>query len=291
MGLGWQEGAGPNRSCRRGGKVQTDGGQFLGSGKAEGKLLWNWLKKRRYPDNNLRALAEQLIGPQSLATALAETVRDYVAAVKSGKLAYPAHRREGASVVEIWADLRLEALHKLFNFGQSDPFLLSDFRRQEELLSCLLDDRAHLEMPQPRGVLIPDTVQAMFQVYLYLGSVGSEVTDCQTDRAGLKLEGKSILDQIELGCAEERPKWAAFRAGTPTGKVPQTILELLYTDVTAKAKSIALSAKFGPSHEGGIRFVEGLLANQSDDVKAFRASVSRILTASDPDHLSNNRSE
>lgn len=253
--------------------------------------MWGWLKKKpRQQDDELRALAEQLLGPQALATALAETVRDYVAAVQAGKLSYPAHRREGANVVEIWADLRIEALHKMFNFGQSDPFLLADQRRQSELLGCFLDGRAHLEMPQPRGAVLPDTIQGMFQVYIYLADAGSEVADRETDRAGLKLEGRSILDRIESECVALRSKIAALRAGTGDGTIPPTMIELLYEDVTAKAKSIALSAKFGPNYEGGINFAEDLLAKQGTDVAPFRASVARVLAAKDPDHLGGNQS-
>jgi hypothetical protein len=251
--------------------------------------LWNWLKRKQRANDDLKALAEQLIGPQSLAVALAETVRDYTAAVQGGKLPYPAHRREGASVVEVWADLRIEALHKMFNFGQSDPFLLSDQRRQEELLACFLDDRAHLEMPQPRGAVIPDTIQGMFQVYLYLDAAGSEVADRETDRAGLKLEGRSVLDRIETECAALRARLAAFKADTGDGIIPPTMIELLYEDVTAKAKSIALSAKFGPHYEVGIKFVEEQLAMHGTGVAAFRASVTKVLAAKDPDHLGNDQ--
>lgn len=250
--------------------------------------MWGWFKKRQ-PNAEVRALAEKLLGPSALAAALAETVRDYAAAVQAGKLSYPAHRRKGASVVEIWADLRIEALHKLFNFGKSDPFLLSDPRHQADLLACFLDDRAHLEMPQPRGAVIPDTIQAMLQVYLYLDAAGSEVGDRETDRTGLKLEGRSILDRIEAGCAEQRSRIAALRAGTGDGSIPPTMIELLYEDVTAKAKSIALSAKFGPHYEGGIRFVEDQLAKDSDGLAAFRATVARVMAAQDPDHLDNGK--
>lgn len=249
--------------------------------------MWKWFKRKQRPADDLKALAERLLGPSALAAALAETVRDYAAAVKAGKLSYPAHRRKGASVVEIWADLRIEALHKLFNFGKSDPFLLSDPRHQADLLACFLNDRAHLEMPQPRGMVIPDTIQAMWQVYLYLDAAGSEVADRETDRTSLKLEGRSILDRIEAGCAELRERMAALRAGTGDGSIPPTMIELLYEDVTTKAKSIALSAKFGPHYEGGIRFVEDQLAKQGDDLASFRATVARVLAAKDPDHLYN----
>ena len=250
-------------------------------------VLWNWLKRQRQANGDLKALAEQLIGPRSLAVALAETVRDYIAAVQAGKLSYPAHRREGASVVEIWAGLRIESLHRMFNFGQSDPFLLSDERRQGELLACFLDDRVHLEIPQPRGAVIPDTIQGMFQVYLYLDAAGSEVADRETDRAGLKRQGRSILDRLESECAGLRTRLAAFKAGTGDDTILPTMIELLYEDVTAKAKSIALSAKFGPHYEGGIKFVEEQLAKQGTGVAPFRASVAKVLAAKDPDHLGN----
>ena len=232
-------------------------------------------------------MAEQLLRPQALATALAETVRDYVAAVQAGKLSYPAHRREGASVVEIWVDLRIEALHKLFNFGQLAPFLLSDQRRQDELLACFFDDRAHLEMPQPRDAVIPDTIQTMFQVYFYLDATGSEAADRETDRTGLKLKGQSIFDGIESACAELRSRLAALRAGTGDGTIPPTMIELLYEDVTAKAKSIALSAKFGPHYEGDIKFMEDQLVKHGEDPAAFRASAARVMAAKDPDHMAN----
>ena len=248
--------------------------------------VWDWLKKKTHrPENELKALAQQLLRPQSLAVALAEAVRDYAAAVQAGRVSYPAHRRERASVLEIWGDLRIEALHKLFNFGQSDPFLLSDQSRQEELLACFLDDRPHLEMPQPHGAVFPDTIQAMFQVYLYLSAAGSEVADRETDREGLRLKRRSILDRLESDCAEARQKWALFRAGATADTIPPTIVELLYTDVTAKAKSIALSKVFGPYYESGIKRMEGLLAQEGSNTAAFRASVERVLAAADPDHL------
>ena len=64
--------------------------------------------------------------------------------------------------------------------------------------------------------------------------------------------------------------------------VPPTIIELLYEDVTAKAKSIVLSTKFGPYCEGGIKFVEDQLAKQGDDLTACRATLARIMGANDP---------
>jgi hypothetical protein len=182
----------------------------------------------------------------------------------------------------------LEALQKAFNFGSADTFSLSDPRRQCELLACFLDDRAHLEMPQPRGAPVPDTIQAMWQVYRYLSAVGAEVGDSETDQEFLTMDGRSILDRIEADCADVRPKWAAFPDAMGIETVPQTMLELLYWDVTAKSKSIALTAVFGPYRESGIKFTEGLIAERlgKDELAAFQTMLKRVLAAKDPDHIS-----
>ena len=66
---------------------------------------------------------------------------------------------------------------------------------------------------------------------------------------------------------------------------PPTVIELLYADVTAKAKSISLTTVFGPSYESGIKFAESVIEKQGGDVASFRASVERVLAATDPDQL------
>lgn len=173
----------------------------------------------------------------------------------------------------------------LFGFGEADAFRLAEPRYQAELLRCFLDEKPHLEMPQPRGEVNADTIQALFRVYRYLSEVGSEVADRETWSDELKRKGRSILDQIEADCTNAREQLRAFLAREEGSSPPPMMIEMLYADVTAKAKSIALTGVFGPSYESGIKFAESLVAKQGGDVAPFRASVERILAAKDPDEL------
>lgn len=227
--------------------------------------MWDWFKKK-----SPRAIIE----PQALAVAIAAAVRTYTNEVRAGRKQFPAHRRNPPSVLDIWRDLRLEALNRLFNYGQSDPFILSEHSRQAELLASFLDERAHLEMPQPRGEQIADTVQAMWQVYVYLSQVGSEVADQDTDLRTLQLEKRSILDSITAQAEVLRAT-----AG------PLTMLDALYDDVTKKAKSIALTTVFGPYHEAGVTQVIKAAADRGADTKEFQKSIQRVMAATDPDDL------
>ncbi|WP_421707522.1 hypothetical protein [Algihabitans sp.] len=253
--------------------------------------MFEWLKKKRTaPEGAVEALAKNWLGPQALAVALAETIRDFVDDVNSGRVEYPAHKRRNDSVVGIWRDLRLEALSHMFNFGRSDPMLLADQRRQAELLRCLLDERPHLQMPQPRGEVVPDTLQAVWQVYLYLDQIGSEVADRETDRATLKLAKKNIFDDLTARAEQLRIGWEAFEGAiknnnTELPETPETLLEELYQDVTAKTKSIALSAQFGPNYEAMVKMLEEEVRKRGGDVDKARASTQRVMEAKDPDEF------
>ena len=128
--------------------------------------MWDWFKRKSSGrDDDIREMFEKLLGPAALVGALAEAVGDYFRRVQAREVSYPAHRRKDVSVAQLWTDLRLEALHMLFGFGKADAFRLAEPRHQSELLDCFLDKKPHLEMPQPRGEVNPDTIQAMFQAY------------------------------------------------------------------------------------------------------------------------------
>lgn len=247
--------------------------------------MLKWLKSKlgSQPDP-LEAQLRQLIDAPALATAIAEAVGDYFGAVKSGAQEFPIHRNEKASLVAVWSGVRLEALRGLFGYGKSEPFLLSDFREQQTVFASFLDDRPQFEMPQPRGETLPDTIQGVGQVYYYLSNVGSELADRETDNDGLKIEGRSIYDDINRACEAARVDWRNWRAAPSQSKMPKTFIELLYDDVTAKSKSIALSKVYGPLYENGIKFVEELMTEPSDRAK-FRATIERVLNATDPDHF------
>lgn len=53
--------------------------------------------------------------------------------------------------------------------------------------------------------------------------------------------------------------------------------------MTAKAKSIALSARFGPQYEAGIKYVRDKLLKEGQDVSRFDELTRRLLTAKSPD--------
>ena len=234
-------------------------------------MFGRFWRKRAALDDEAVAAIKAGISSRALAVAIAESVRDYVAAITAGDLTYPIHRSERASVVDIWAGVRMETLHKLFNFGLSDPFILAEQQNQQRLARCWLVDRPYLEFPQPHGELDADTIQAVFQCYQYLSTVGSEVCDRLTDGETLRLEGRSILDALNA------------EAESLTGN--RTLLEALYDDVTAKAKSIALSTRFGPHYEAGIKFVRDKLIADGADTSGLDALTQRILAAKIPDEL------
>ena len=156
--------------------------------------MLGWFKKRKPQELSpeLKVLSERFFGPQAQAVAIAECVRDYFNAVQAKEVEYPAHHRERASVLELWTHVRLEAFHKMFNFGRADLMLLADMRQQLMLLNRFLDERPHFEMPQPRGELVADTLQGVWQVYMYLSMVGSELADNATDKHVLKSRGQNI---------------------------------------------------------------------------------------------------
>ncbi len=249
--------------------------------------MLGWFKKRKPQElpPELKAFSERFFGPQAQAVAITECVREYVDAVQAGKVKYPAHRRQGASVIDLWNDVRLEAFHKIFNFGKADLMLLADMRQQLALLSNFLDERPHFEMPQPRGELIADTLQGVWQVYIYLSTVGSELADNATDNHVLKLRGRDILSDFTEKATALRTQWQAFdRAVKGKGEalpdMPETIIAVLWADVTAKTKSIAMSKVFGPMHESGTRFMLSLVAKEGTEEE-----VAEVRAAKEPEDI------
>src|SRR5262245_45248914 len=217
--------------------------------------MFSWLKTRtRRDEAAVASVAETFLGPTVLVVAVSRVIRRYFEDVERGTVAFPAYLREDESVVGVWRDTRIEALRQLWGAEgwRSDPTLLADPRKQLELIGCLLDERPHLAMPQPRGEPKADTIQAMFQVYLYLSEVGSKVADKQTDRLTLKVKRhRHIFDDLTDHAVRLRGEWEQYvkvlsdDKGRGLPVLPKTLFEALYADVTAKTKSIALTAIWG----------------------------------------------
>lgn len=255
--------------------------------------------------SDVASLFDDFIKPMALVAALAKIIHAYVRDGEKGRISVPAYKRKNASVVEVWRDTRIEVLSPLWMIEGSNVALLADHRRQKELMDCLLDEKPHLESPhKPRGHEVPDTVQAIFQVYGVIQKIGSEVVCMETDRMNLELQKKTIFDEFFSKAENLKEEWLNFENDLKEPKssnegdfnLPKTVIEILYEDVTAKTKFIALAAVLGPYYRAGIEFVknvmrermekDGASENEIDEaVQKLRASAQRVLAATDPDHL------
>ena len=168
------------------------------------------------PDDPLKWFVDRVVGPQALAVAIAKCVREYADAVASGRLTVPAHRRPSPNVEMVWSDVRMEAFSKMFRFGQCDLLLLADFRRQSELLAAFFDERPHLRMFQPSGELIADTLQGVWQLYVYLDAVGSELADPASGRYA----ERDIMSDFAEQASELRGLWEALDRAVRTSAGP-----------------------------------------------------------------------
>lgn len=175
--------------------------------------MFNWFRRKPQSDKNLETFTKRLFAPQALAVAVAKLVADYAMNVKSGQISAPAYKRRDDGVVAIWRDTRFEALARFFAFGKSDPMLLADIREQPEMFRVLIEEKPHLEFPQPRGEIVADTLQGVWQAYVFLDKIGTEVADRETDRYSLKAEGKDIFSNLMEFATSSCSEWARFAAG------------------------------------------------------------------------------
>jgi hypothetical protein len=262
--------------------------------------VFGWFKKKAAPEvpSALRELVDRTLGPMALAVAVADLARDYTRDVQAGRVSYPAHKRKDASVVEVWADTRIEALRCIMGFVQADPIMLCDTREQARLLDKFLNDRPQFSFPQPSGDRYAQTIQAMWQVYVYLDKVGSVVADPDTDRDALKVAGKTILDTLLRRAGELREEWRAFELALQSGRSlpprPETLFEAMYADVTAKTKTIALATRFGPDYHSNMKWLVNRVREKlqkerrpTAEIEAaaqeMQRTMDRTMAATDPD--------
>ena len=244
--------------------------------------MFSWLKRNSREQTRLAEQFKEMLEPQILAVTVAEIVQEHALAVARQEVSVPSFKSKQASVREVWAGTRIEALGLLFGFGRSDPFLLADFRLQGQFAKLFLDDRVHLEFPQPRGQANVDTVQAIMQAYLYLSKIGTELADPMTDRLNSQTRDEDIIADLTDQLTNERSK---FDSRYELAGRPQTLFEIVYADITKKTKSIAFSKVFGPMHESGIRFVVDLLTKEGHSTTEFEDQIARFRAASDPDSI------
>ena len=252
--------------------------------------MFDWFKRKSAANDDLESFTKQLIKPQALAVAVAEVVVNYCKNVQAGRISAPAYKRRDDGVVAIWRDTRFEALALMFAFGKSEPKLLADIRRQPEIFRVLIEEKPHLEFPQPRGETVADTLQGVWQTYVFLDRIGTEVADRETDRYRLKADGKDIFSNLMEFANSSCSEWVRFAAGEIDRQdglpiIPKTLFEYAYGDITAKTKSIALSAQFGPHYLDGLKTLEKTVKDKGEDTKNIRAMFEQILKLKDPDHF------
>lgn len=255
--------------------------------------MLKWLKNkvsRGQPD--VPPLVKEFVRTKALAAAITQVMGKHHEALKAGRKTSPAFMRplSESSALDIWADTRMDALSSLWGHGASDIFLLGDHIKQKALIDALFEQTPHLEYPhKPTGDPIHDTLQAVFQVYVFLGTAGNKVFDEATSKHSLDKIGKSIFSEFEAGAQELRPQVGGFH--------PHTLLDVLFKDVTKKAKTIALTSRFGPDFEGNLNEMFSDMRNQmrtqgqSDEaidkeLASARAAMDKVLAADDPDHVS-----
>lgn len=238
----------------------------------------------------LDELAGELFRPMSRLIAVKEIVAEHFTEVADGKFPCPAFRQRDLGPATIWAVTRLEALRPIFGFGSSELPLLVDHKSQVQVLTALLEDKPYLMLPQPSGDTVSQTIQAIWQSYLYLTKVGGEVLDRETDPYSLKKRGKDILHSLLEGSRTLLDAWIAYREAisdrtSSLPAMPKTLFDLFYEDITAKTKSLTMSAVYGPSYESNIRSVLKQAQAEGLDSREFERGIALLQAASDPDEL------
>ena len=270
--------------------------------------MFRWLTKKKQPpqESIIPKMVEQSLRSMSRVAALSEIVVEYLKDIKDGRIAFPAHKRllhkqKNASVLEIWRDTRLEALHYLFIYGCSQASLLATQTKQNLLLDYYFEKKPHLEFPyQPSSDRIHDTWQAVFKAYLYLDETG-EWTEEREDIQNVNLftKKKPIFDEFERDIKRLHVQWSEFdsaiRSSNSLPPAPDTIFDILYKDITKKSKTVALSAMFGHDHMAMIKKMEQhtreLFREQGkseeyieEQIRITQKTTQKILSARDPDH-------
>lgn len=233
-----------------------------------------------------KAWADKFIGPPAMAVAVAQVAAEHVAAVKAGTAEYPIHESESAPVLTVWHHVRLEAFARSLGFGDGSLVDLADVGKQPEVLAEFLERKAHLQMPQPSGTPTAQSVQSMWQVYLYLSDVGTALCDPMTDRPTLRLAGRTILSDLEGEAATAREGWSAVMRGEAGDGLPPTLFELFFADVNRKTKSIAFAKAWGPFYEREFpQFIQEVRDGADSDEDAARVCrvMAALVEATNPD--------
>lgn len=197
---------------------------------------------------HLKDLADRMIGPIAMATAVAQVTAEHAEHARNGEAPFPVMKAAKIPTLQVWHHLRLECFMVSVRYGEGSLVELADVGNQPAALAAFLDQKAHLEFPQPSGDRLAQSVQGMWQAYLYLMEVGRDVADPATDLFQLRARGSSVLADVEEGARRSKDWWAS-NSGE---QLAPTLFSLFLDDINAKTKSVALSALLGPDHDKGI---------------------------------------
>jgi hypothetical protein len=263
----------------------------------EVRQMFGWFRKKAtllpaVPfDPILQDFIKKWLGPDVLIAAIADSVAAYFADVKAGRVMLPAHKNQDVGVLRMWENIRCEALAHMFGFGKADLSLLANRQQQIKCIQCFLEERPHLQLPQPSGDVMAHTLQAVWQVYVHLSEVGTIVADRETDRFILHQKGNDILTSFNNRVRQVRGGWLHYESALSSSsqtmpEIPMTLIEIIYADVTKKAKSIAFSSLFGPSYERNILRLRESIIDKPAALKTFDDLIAKVMKAKDPDQVS-----
>lgn len=123
-----------------------------------------------------------------------------------------------------------------------------------------------------------------------MDAIGVEVGDRETGGSALPISGKDIFAAITGAASKLGEEWQSFESAVRDRSaslppMPRTFFEALFEDVTGKTKSIALSTKFGPHYESGMRRAEAFAIKLGANPREVHAVSKRMLEAKDPDEF------
>ena len=197
--------------------------------------------------------------------------------IASGSLPFPILEAEGATIVQVWHHLRLEACIPAVRFGLGSLYDLANPGMQPEALAEFIDRKAHLQFPQPSGTPVAQSVQGMWQAYAYLMEAGAKVGDPATDKFLLRAGRRSVLEDLEREAGKSQVWWQSDSAD---GLAP-TLFELFLDDLNRKTKSIAMACRFGPSPaEGAAAAIEEARTARGDGAADQMGQLIEALEAS-----------
>jgi hypothetical protein len=233
----------------------------------------------------------------ALAVAIAEVAREYIRDRDARRIIVPAISRgiEQSNISDVWEHTRIEAMLPLFRHGAANLSLLADMSKQKELFDMFVDERPHLKYPHvANNDPLHDTLQAAFQALVYLRE--------RADDAGARFgHEKGFLNLFEHTCAFTHLEWCSYAAGSEAARtylpeMPALMFEILWKEVTRRAKEVAVAWMFGSSFEDAMQrdlaYFRSQMAKQrlpadeiEKEITAIAAQFDRLRTAQEPEQL------